>query len=113
MTVLVNSTQDFQNVVKIINLPTPANNGDAVNKSYVDGLTNNKFTTIIGDGTASSFNIAHNLNSQDVQVVLREAAGSKSFALVAWGVVDANNVSIDFDATVIPTIGQYSVTVFA
>lgn len=113
MTILVGSTQDFQNQVKIINLPDPVNDGDAVNKAYADALANEKFSTTIGNGTLTTFNINHSLNSEDVNVVVREASGQKAMVLVAWRVVDANNVSIEFDATVVPTTGQYKVTVFA
>ena len=113
MTILVGSTQDFQNQAKIINLPTPVNSGDAVNKAYADALANEKFTATIGNGTLTTFNITHNLNSEDVNVVVREASGTKSMVLVAWSVVEANNVSIEFDATVVPTTGQYKVTVFS
>ena len=38
MTLPVDGNLDFQNVNKVINLPTPTNTGDAASKSYVDAM---------------------------------------------------------------------------
>ena len=40
VTPIISGDMDFSSSGKIINLNTPTNNGDAVNKSYVDGLIN-------------------------------------------------------------------------
>jgi transcription antitermination factor NusA-like protein len=111
MAILVGSTQDFQNAAKIINLPTPVADGDAVNKAYVDNASANSFTTTIGDGVANTFTVQHDLNSENVSVTVRQSASPKAFVLVGWSIVDADNISVNFDSTVIPTTAQYTVTV--
>jgi hypothetical protein len=52
----------------------------------------------IGDGTSTSFNVNHGLNSTDIQVTIIDiASGSKEW--VDWTVVDANHVTIGPFAT--------------
>lgn len=111
MAILIGSTQDFQNAAKIINLPTPSADGDAVNKSYVDTISDTSFTTTIGNGIANTFNVQHDLNSENVAVTVRQTAAPKAFVLVGWSIVDENNISVNFDSSVIPTATQYTVTV--
>lgn len=111
MAILIGSTQDFQNASKIINLPAPVADGDAVNKLYVDTASSNSFTTTIGNGTATTFTVEHNLGSENVAVTIRQTSAPKAFVLVGWSVVDDDNISVNFDSTVIPTNGQYTVTV--
>lgn len=70
-----------------------------------------KGTALIGDGSATQFDVTHNFNTRDVQVeVVRNAS--------PWDTVhcditrpDANTVRLNFSAA--PTSNQYKVTVLA
>jgi hypothetical protein len=68
-----------------------------------------KASATIGDGTATSFNVVHNLNSTDVVVSIRETGGGKAQILADNVVVDANTITVSFASA--PTTGQYRVTV--
>lgn len=67
-----------------------------------------KASATIGDGTATTITVTHNLNTQDVVVSVREVATN---AVVVADVVAnaANTVQITFGTA--PTSGQYRVTV--
>lgn len=69
-----------------------------------------KASATIGDGTATTLTVTHNLNTQDVIVSVREGATN---AVVLADVVanGVNTVQITF--AVAPTTGQYRVTVIA
>lgn len=69
-----------------------------------------KASATIGDGTATTITVTHNLNTQDVIVSVREASTN---AVVLADVVanGVNTVQITF--AVAPTTGQYRVTVVA
>lgn len=70
------------------------------------------YTTTIGDGTTTSFAVAHNLDSLDVLPVVRDVAtGALTVATPTVTAVDANNVRMDFPAA--PTQGQLQVTLLA
>ncbi len=67
----------------------------------------------IGDGTARTFNVAHNLASTDCIVEVREVAGTKERVHPDIVFTDSNTVTISFSTTIpAPTTGQYRVTVF-
>lgn len=63
----------------------------------------------IGDGTATSFNVAHNLGSTDVDVAIRATSGGAA-VIADWAVTDSNTVTVSFLTA--PTTGQYRVSVF-
>lgn len=67
------------------------------------------FSTTIGDGASTSFTVTHNLNTENVQVSMRETNAPKESVLSQWNIVDANNVSITFDAA--PGLNEFTVTV--
>ena len=71
-------------------------------------VTARKASATIGDGTATTITVTHNLNTQDVVVSVREVSGN---AVVLADVVanGVNTVQITFGTA--PTSGQYRVTV--
>lgn len=69
-----------------------------------------KYSANLGDGSATTFNVTHNLGSTDVQVDLKEVA-SKEIVHMKIVVTDANTVTLVFPSA--PTSGQYRITVQA
>lgn len=67
-----------------------------------------KYSATVGDGTATTITVTHNLNTKDVVVSVREVSGD---AVVIADVVanGVNTAQITF--AVAPTTGQYRVTV--
>ena len=56
------------------------------------------FAADIGDGTATSIAVTHNLNSLDVNVYLREAGGTRRQVIAEVQHTSVNSVTIVFDA---------------
>lgn len=69
----------------------------------------NKVTAAIGDGSATSIIVTHNLNSRDLTVAVREAASP--YALVIPDVEFTTVDTITFKFAVAPTSGQYRVAI--
>lgn len=70
------------------------------------------YTTTLGDGTALSFNVVHNLDSLDVLPIVRDVAtGSLTVATPTVTAADPNTARVDFPAA--PTTGQYQLTLLA
>ncbi len=67
-----------------------------------------KFSTAIGNGTATSIAVTHNLGTRDVQVTVRDS-GTFDQVLVDNVATDANTVTMTF--AIAPTTGQFRVTV--
>jgi hypothetical protein len=68
-----------------------------------------KFKTTVGDGSALSYTVTHNLNTQDVSVTIRESASP--FAIVFTDVLCATVDTLTVTFKKAPTAGQYTVTV--
>lgn len=68
-----------------------------------------KASITIGDGSATSIAVTHNLNSTDVQIQVFEAGGSKREVLVEKQITSANVVTILFDTA--PALNSYRVVV--
>jgi len=64
----------------------------------------------IGDGINDTFNVTHNLGSQDVHVVVRDL-NSNLLAFPAIQPLDLNSVNISF--SFVPAITSYNVSIFA
>ena len=87
--------------------------------NYVTGVTSSiqtqlnartrKYATNIGDGTATSIVVTHNLNSQDVSVTLREVATPYAMVITDVEFTTVNTITVKFATA--PTAGQYRVTV--
>lgn len=67
-----------------------------------------KYAATIGDGTALSFAITHNLNTQDCVVSIRDVA-TNTEAMTTTVFTDVNNVTVSFAQA--PATGQYRVVV--
>lgn len=72
------------------------------------GIVARKASATVGDGTATTITVTHNLNTQDVVVSVREAA-TNAGVLCDWVANGVNTVQLTF--AVAPTAGQYRVTV--
>jgi hypothetical protein len=70
-----------------------------------------RFSQTIGDGSATSIAVTHNLGTEDVIVVVRETGGSKRDVLVEVQHTTTNVVTILFDTA--PASNSYRVTVIA
>jgi hypothetical protein len=68
-----------------------------------------KYSTTIGDGSATSIAVTHNLNTLNVQVYAYEAGGSKRMVLVEIQHTSVNQVTLIFDSA--PTSNAISVVV--
>ena len=76
----------------------PTNSADMTTKAYADNLITalpTKFQTIIGDGTLTSFSVAHNRNSAAVTVQTFSSEASPP-AMPTVTLPDANTVLITF-----------------
>lgn len=67
-----------------------------------------KMSATVGDGTATTITVTHNLNTQDVTVSVREAS-TNAGVLCDWVANGVNTVQLTF--AVAPTTGQYRATV--
>lgn len=70
-----------------------------------------RYSTTIGDGSATSILVTHNLNTEDVQVYVREAGGFKRQVLAEVRHTSVNTVTILFDTA--PAAASISVTILA
>jgi hypothetical protein len=67
-----------------------------------------KVSATIGDGTATTITVTHNLNTQDVVVSVRESATNVG-VITDWVANGPNTVQLTFGTA--PTSGQYRATV--
>lgn len=89
-----------------------AGNGVSIGGGIISvdtAVTARKAAATIGNGAATSFNVTHSLNTTDVVVFVREAAGGLAEVFPDVAVLDANNVTVSF--SVAPSSGQYRVFV--
>lgn len=63
----------------------------------------------IGDTTTTQFTIMHNLNTEDVTVAIRYAAGTKEMILTDWRTTGATSIRVDF--AVAPGANEFRVVV--
>jgi hypothetical protein len=68
-----------------------------------------KFAQDIGDGSSTSFTVTHNLGTQDVIVMIREAGSPFTKVEADIQVTDNNNIFISFATA--PSVNQYRVIV--
>jgi hypothetical protein len=82
--------------------------GKAVGKTFDELALPNKYAASIGDGTATTYTITHNLNTTDITYSVKEiATGEIVFTNVT--VTGVNTISVSF--AVAPTSNQYRVVV--
>lgn len=102
------TNQSDMNGFKVTELGPGAAGTDAVNLNQLNASSPQGFAQNIGDGSALTFTVTHNLNTTDVIVALYEiSSGNFTFADVR--VASVNTVVVSFGA--IPTVGQYRVLV--
>jgi hypothetical protein len=68
-----------------------------------------KYAVLIGDGSATSFTITHNLGTRDVQVHVYRASGSYDEVIVDTGNTTTNTVTVEFN--VAPASNAFKVVV--
>jgi hypothetical protein len=59
----------------------------------------------VGDGSNTSITVTHNLNTRDVQVVVRRNSGAYDQVLVDWGATTVNTVTLTFATA--PSAAQF------
>lgn len=95
---------DFSNVDSV-QVSTPTQDFEAANKKYVDDNTGSSFYTqtfIEADLVGRVLTITHNLASEDILLTLFDA-DKKVYIPDEYQVIDANNVEVTIDATVVGT----------
>jgi|APLak6261692095_1056202.scaffolds.fasta_scaffold01139_6 hypothetical protein len=70
-----------------------------------------RYSTTIGDASATSIAVTHNLGTDDVQVYIREVGGSKRQVIAEVQHTGTNSVTVLFDAA--PALNSMRVTVQA
>lgn len=70
-----------------------------------------RYATSVGDGSATSITVTHNLNTLDVQVYVYENGGSKREVFVEKQHTSVNSVTLLFDSA--PAAAAYRVVVLA
>lgn len=71
-------------------------------------VTARRSTAAIGDGSSTTLTFTHNLNTQDIEVSVYDAA-TRTGAIVDWVANGVNTVQLTFGTA--PSAGQYRVTV--
>lgn len=79
----------------------PVFDANPATKKYVDDKVKfyGKYTSDIGDASSKSFTVKHNLDSEDVIVIVRHN-GTKEQILVSNTIIDGNTVRIDLDEVI-------------
>lgn len=67
-----------------------------------------KYTATVGDGTATSFVLTHNLNTRDIAVTIRETSTPYAQVITDVEFTSVNTTTINFAQP--PTVDQYTVT---
>lgn len=70
-----------------------------------------RYSTDVGDGSATSYTVTHNLATRDVVVNVRRNSGAYEQVLVDWGATTPNSITLIFASS--PAAAQYRVTVTA
>lgn len=68
-----------------------------------------KYTTAIGNGTATSITVTHNLGTRDVVVTIRETGSPYAMVMADVEMTTTNSITVKFATA--PTSSQYTVTV--
>jgi len=68
------------------------------------------YSEIIGDDSTSVFTLTHNLNTKDINVVIRETESPYQFIKTYWEATTENTVSLAFETA--PSSSSIEVTVF-
>lgn len=95
---------------KLTNVGTPIDSTDAVNKAYLESQTASyRFSTLVGNGAATTFSVSHGLSSKQVIVeVYDDATGATVETTVTR--TSASAVDIAFQG-VVPGVNQFRVLI--
>lgn len=74
-----------------------------------DSVYTKKYTTSIGDGAAVNYTVTHNLNTQDVTVMIREVASPYAMVLADIEMSTVNTIIVKF--ALAPTSNQYRIII--
>ena len=88
-------------------LKSSDNARDLINNAVKDKA--GKVAKDIGDGTATEFTVSHNLNTQDVVVMVRENKAPFAQVITDVEVTDANNIKVKFAKA--PAQNEYGVII--
>ena len=88
-------------------LKSSDNARDLINNAVKDKAS--KVTKDIGDGTATEFTVTHNLNTQDVVVMVRENKAPFAQVITDVEVTDVNNIKVKFAKA--PVQNEYRVII--
>ena len=72
-----------------------------------------RYSATFGDGSATSYVITHNLNTDDTEVYVRETGGSKRQILCEVQHTSVNSVTLLFAADSVPALNSLRCTVIA
>ncbi|MDF2841759.1 MAG: phage-related protein [Herbinix sp.] len=77
--------------------------------TMVTAIVANKLTSVVGDGTATSFVLTHNLNTRDLSVTLRETDAPYAVVFTDVEMTSVDTITVKF--AVAPAAGQYTITI--
>lgn len=70
-----------------------------------------RYSATVGDGTATSYTVTHNLNTQDVNITVRRSASPYDEVLCDVAATTVNTATVGFASA--PASGAYRVTILA
>lgn len=106
--ILNGASSNYDTFKEIEELLKSNDNLTTVLKKGIEGKTG-KVAKEIGNGTATEFTVNHNLNSQDVVVMVRENKAPFAQVITDVEVTDTNNVKVRFAKA--PAVNSYKVIV--
>ena len=110
---IINSIDDIGDVV----LTSPASdqilvyNGSSWVNNNLNAIAGTSYVQTIGDGSATSITITHNLGTRDVFVVFRQATSPYDILNVYWEATTLNSVTAVFDSA--PSANSVRALVYA
>jgi hypothetical protein len=95
-----------------VTVPTPSSSGHAATKGYVDGLSSGGgYATTVGNGSATTITVTHNLATRDVLVEVYRNSGNYDTVLCEVRRTSTNAVDLVFGTA--PSSNEYRVVVRA
>ena len=110
LSILLPSTGGLQTTATGLSILLPAASGlvsDATGLHIDTTVVARKYATALGDGSTTSYTITHNLNTQDVQITVKDTSGNVVYPDVQANA--ANTIVVSF--SVAPATNAYRVVV--